>query len=550
MKVTTYGLDLAKRVFQVHWMEPQTGEIRHMTKLDACCWWWLTAAGMLTAAVAGAQAAPVPTRGGPIAGVEESGNLVYKGIPFAAPPVGRLRWRAPEPAAPWQGVLRATVYRPRCMQVGPNYPGGPEDEALSEDCLYLNIWKPVSAPQDAKLPVMVWIYGGGFQNGSASDPFYRGDNLAKKGVIVVNINYRLGPLGFLAHPELTAESPHHASGNYGLMDMIAALHWVKANIAAFGGDAGTVTIFGQSAGSAAVNLLQASPLARGLFQRAIGESGGAFMPPETPYGASRLEDAEAEGTVLAQELGARSLAELRALSADKVSAAGRMGPDIDGWVIPAPLLDIFAAGRQTDVPILLGYTSGEGDNLVGEPLQATPWKEAIRRQFGSHAERVLAHYPAGTDEEAARSQRLSERDFGFGWAMWTWAALQRRTGRAPVYGYYFDHRLPLPDHEPFRHWGVQHGAEVFYLMQHYVPGWSWTEEDRRLGDTMASYWTNFARTGDPNGPGLPHWPEYRTTDRKVMHFADEPTVAELPNQEAMKLMDDFVVTLKPSASGR
>jgi para-nitrobenzyl esterase len=501
------------------------------------------AAVLVVAGGASAAAAPVRTSLGLVEGVQEDGVTVYKGVPFAAPPVGELRWRPPQPARPWTGVRRADAYPRRCMQEGNDFglpgPGDP----MSEDCLYLNIWTPDHRP-GARLPVMVWIYGGGFQNGSASDPIYRGGGLARKGVVIIGINYRVGVLGFLAYPGLTAESPHHASGNYGLMDMVAALTWIRANAAAFGGDPRNVTVFGQSAGSAAVSLLTASPLARGLFEKAIGESGGQFRPPASHAGPARLADAEKAGLRMAEVLGARSVAELRALPAEKLAAAGPARPVVDGYVVPSPIWDIYAAGRQNDVPILVGDTDGEGDNLTPNPVSASRYAANVRATFGAEADRVLALYPAGSDEQAAKSQRALQRDWGFGWEMWTWARLQTRTGRRPAFLYYFDRRPPFPDSEPFRTWGVAHGAEIYYAFRNYDPAWKWTEAEKRYSDVVSGYWVNFARRGDPNGPGLPPWPRYARAANRVMLFGATPRAAPLPHIRALRLFDRIAARMR------
>ncbi len=323
-----------------------------------------------------AWAQPVRIDTGLIEGIQSGASTVYKSIPFAAPPVGELRWRAPEPAPPWNGVRRADKFGPICMQTGVSVPGAPL-EPVSEDCLTLSIWIPAKS-RGQKLPVMVWIPGGGFTQESASMPLYWGDALATRGVIVVTINYRVGLLGFLAHPELSRESGHHASGNYGLLDQIAALAWIKRNIAAFGGDPERVTIWGQSAGSMSVSLLMASPLARGLFQRAIGESGGFFVPPAATGSAEGLflKGAEEQGVKLAADLGATSLEALRKLEPErflKDGIAGTTHPIIDGYVLPEEPYTVFAAGRQNDVPILIGSNADEGRPMMaGSGRQGWP----------------------------------------------------------------------------------------------------------------------------------------------------------------------------------
>jgi para-nitrobenzyl esterase len=485
---------------------------------------------------------PVGTEQGLLRGVQEGGISVYKGIPFAQPPLGELRWRPPQPAKPWSGALEATTYRPRCTQAENDYPFATAADPVSEDCLYLNVWSPAQST-GSKLPVMMWIYGGSFLSGSGAYPFYFGDNLAKKGVIVVTFNYRLGSLGFLALPELSAESGHRASGNYGLMDMIAALRWVKANIGAFGGDPANVTIFGQSAGAWAVSLLMASPSAQGLFARAIGESGATFKPPDAPGGLHELETAEHDGRLLATKLHARSLSELRALSARSLIAAGDAGPIIDGYVIPQDTYSAFLAGRQSRVPLLVGNTANEGDNLVN-PVSAREHIGIIKAQAGAMADRFLSAYPAHDDKEAAASQRRFRTDYFFGWETWTWARLHARTGNSPVFAYYFMHRPAYPPQPPFSDWGVPHTAELFYVFQHFEPSWKWTDADRHLGELVSSYWVNFARTGDPNGPGLPVWKPFDSDAQRVMCIDGSLAMGDTPRGTELALIDEFVGFLR------
>jgi para-nitrobenzyl esterase len=461
---------------------------------------------LAAAACSGNWTPPIRTEQGLLRGVQEGGLAVYKGIPFAAPPLGELRWRAPQPAKPWSGTFEARTFQARCTQSENDYPFATAADPMSEDCLYLNVWSPAKSTHD-KLPVMVWIYGGSFLSGSGAYPFYFGDNLAKKGVVVITFNYRLGSLGFLALPELSAESGHRTSGDYGLMDMIAALRWVKANVAAFGGDPSNVTVFGQSAGAWSVSLLMASPLGQGLFERAIGESGGTFKSPQAPGGLRELKAAEQNGQALVGKLHARSLSQLRSLSAKSVIAAGDAGPIIDGYVIPRDTYSTFLAGQQSRVPLLVGSTVNEGDDLV-QPVSAREHIAIIRGQAGAMAERFLSIYPAHDDTEAAASQRRFRTDYFFGWENWTWARLQARTSNSPVFAYSFAHRPAYPQQPPFSSWGVPHGAELFYVFQHFEPSWKWTDSDRRLGELVASYWVNFARTGDPNGPHLPGWERF------------------------------------------
>ena len=445
---------------------------------------------------------------------------VYKGIPFARPPVGELRWKPPEPPASWPGVRPATQFANACMQtpVTQSSLNGPAPPPVSEDCLYLNIWTPAQSADD-RLPVMVWIHGGGFERGTAAAVGYDGENLARKGAVVVTINYRLGIIGFLALPELTAESSHHASGNYGLMDQIAALQWVQKNIAAFGGDTTRVTIFGQSAGSVSVNVLMASPLAKGLFARAIGESGGSFGPMVT------LADAEKKGLQVASALGITKevLPSLRAKPADDLvpsKANSEMGDIVDGWVLPQSVSAIFAAGKQNDVPVIVGNNANEGGNLAPLPngtISSADFAAQARKDFGSSADKFLQIYPAATDDQAVASHFASFRDEFFSWEMRTWARLETKTMHHNAYRYYFTRVPPGPGSRL----GAFHGAEMAYVFQNYPFRLFYQDVDKRLGDDIASYWVNFARTGDPNGPGLPQWPAYDASKDDSLELNDQ-----------------------------
>ncbi|HPJ80000.1 MAG TPA: carboxylesterase family protein, partial [Prolixibacteraceae bacterium] len=359
------------------------------------------------------QPGQVRVEGGWIQGTVTEDLTIYKGIPFAAPPVGELRWQAPQPVNPWKGILQTTEYAPAPMQAG-NPPSG-----KSEDCLYLNVWTPAQSPKE-KLPVLVWIYGGGFSFGSTSEPVHNGEHLARKGVVLVSIAYRVGQLGFLAHPELSAEDPNDVSGNYGILDQIAGLRWIRDNIAAFGGDPGRVTIFGESAGGISVSMLCASPLAKGLFHGAISQSGGSFGPtrPVTFPGENMktLEQAEQAGVEYVNKTGAASLADLRKMDADKLPMEWGMGnawPIVDGYVIPDDQHRMYEAGNYNDVPVLIGYNSDEG---LSFPSGRTP-EEAIagvKKRFGPYADTLMQAYPFGENSVSRRARNLM-RDAAFGW---------------------------------------------------------------------------------------------------------------------------------------
>ena len=458
---------------------------------------------------------------------------VYKGVPFAAPPVGDLRWKAPKAAAAWQGVRSAREFSAICEQTP--YPRASiyyrDPEPMSEDCLYLNIWTPAKSSKDSR-PVMVWIHGGGLTRGSGSVPFYDGEALAKKGVVLVTVNYRLGVFGFLAHPELTRESDRNASGNYALLDQIAALEWVRKNISAFGGDPKRVTIFGESAGSWSVNYLMATPLARGLFQRVIGESGGAFAAMKT------LSEVEETGRKFAASLGAESIAALRAKPAGdvlKASQAASFPPNVDGWLLPEDVYTIFAKGKQIDVPLMAGSNADEGKSLAPWPASGTAasFAEQARTRFGDKAEEFLKLYPAASNEEAGASHYASFRDFSFGWQMRTWVRMQEKTGRAKAYLYYFDRVPPGPDSGRY---GAFHAAEIAYAFGNLLPPRPWEDADRKLADAMSSYWVNFAATGDPNGKGLPKWPAYRESSDIGLELGDH--IAPVPGLHKAQL--DFL----------
>ncbi len=479
---------------------------------------------------------PVRVEEGLLQGISENGLTVYKGIPFAAPPVGDLRWRPPQPAAKWEGLRQATSFAPGPMQFG-NPPSG-----KSEDCLYLNVWTPAKSAGD-RIPVLVWIYGGGFNAGATSEKVYSGEKLAEKGVVLVSISYRVGQLGFLAHPELSAESPHHASGNYGLLDMIAGLQWVHRNITAFGGDPERVTIFGESAGGIAVSMLCASPLAHGLFQGAISQSGGSFGPPRsTMYpgeNLKRLADAERAGKAYADSANVSSIAELRKISADKLPATrGLAWPIIDGYVIPDDQYRLYEEGRFNETPILVGYNSDEGASFM--PAR-TPeeYINSVRLRYGPFAENLLVAYPVDSGIVPKTARDLM-RDAAFGWHTWSWARLQSKAGKSKAFYYYFDQHPEYPKDSPRAGYGSPHGQDVAYVFEHLDPSNPQTTRmDMEISEAMATYWTNFAKRGDPNGEGVPAWPAFSDANPVVMYFSQTPHTGPVPSAESLKSLDAY-----------
>ena len=494
---------------------------------------------MLSTGIALAQQpAPVKVAEGLLQGVYENGLTAYKGIPFAAPPVGELRWRAPQPPAKWNGVMPAIKFAPAPMQGG-NPPSG-----KSEDCLYLNVWTPAKSVND-KIPVLVWIYGGGFSFGSTSEPVYSGEKLAQKGVILVSIAYRVGQLGFLAHPELSAESPDHSSGNYGLLDQIAALKWIQKNIAAFGGDPGKVTIFGESAGAISVSMLCASPLANGLFQGAVSQSGGSFGPTRVTTfpgeNMKTLKQAEAEGQTYVQKAGAASIAELRKISADKIpSGFGMAGgwPIVDGYVIPDDEYKLYEAKKYNDVPVLIGYNSDEGASF--SPAK-TPqeYLEGVKKRYGKFAGDLIKAYPAG-ENVVPKTARDLARDAAFGWHTWSWAKLQSKTGKSKVYYYYFDQHPDYPSNSPHYGYGSPHGQDVAYVFAHLdTSNVQTSKSDLAISEAMATYWTNFAKYGNPNGKGVPEWPAFSNKNPLLMYFNQTPYTGPVPAEESLKVLDNY-----------
>jgi para-nitrobenzyl esterase len=493
-------------------------------------------AGPLTAAIP----QPVRTASGPVAGVPaaDAAVVAYKGIPYAAPPVGELRWVAPRPPASWTAVRKADQYSASCIQniVEERKPWTHEFMAhnqISEDCLYLNVWTPAKTAGD-KLPVYFWIHGGGNVEGSTAVPAYDGENLARRGVVVVTINYRLGVFGFLAHPELTKAAGR--SGNYGVLDQLAALQWVQKNIAAFGGDPGNVTISGQSAGASAVHNLVASPLGKGLFQRAIAESGSGYVAANV---MGTLADAEKDGVKFAAAKGAKSLEELRAKSPADLMAkisdgpASAFRPVIDGYVLPADPIQVYAEGKQNDVPELTGMNrderSSEADYGI---IPAAAYQKTMQERYGDLAGTFFQLYPNGTQEQSGSSQKAAFRDAGLV-SMFMWGQLREKTARSKAFTYYWTHPEPGPDSTRY---GAFHTSEVPYVFNSLAQSnRPWTEEDHKLAAMLGSYWVNFMRSGDPNGYGLPAWPAYTSKSAMTMELGDKPG----PRPVAEKIKVEF-----------
>lgn len=460
------------------------------------------------------------------------GVSVFKGVPYAAPPLGALRWKDPQPPAAWKGLRRADHFCAHCMQASEHQQEFPPHafhrsawtkpflidarEPQSENCLYLNIWTAARDSSEHR-PVLVWIHGGGFGSGSGSIAMYDGSALASRGIVVVDINYRLGVFGFLALPQLSRESPHRSSGNYGLEDQIAALRWIHDNIRAFGGDPGRVTIAGQSAGAFSVNALVASPLCRGLFQGAIAESGAAML--NSPLmGIQGMRQAEQRGLHWMQAHRISGLQALRQVSADSLLAwGGASGPIQDGYVLPGALEPWFQRDRQNDVPLLTGWNRDEGKTFAPfvPILSAGAYRASIHHRFGSLADSVLRWYPASTDPQAAQSQYRLLRDQSIGIENYAWALAQQAFGHSPVYVYNFRRKLPARGDMAF--FGAFHSSEIVYALDNL---WSlprpWTAADRQLARQMSGAWLRFVKTGNPNGPRLPAWPAFRAPEMKVM----------------------------------
>ncbi|HEX4807694.1 MAG TPA: carboxylesterase family protein [Bryobacteraceae bacterium] len=474
----------------------------------------------------------------------------FKGIPFAAPPVGDLRWQPPQPATAWEGVRSAKEFGSHCFQSATYNDMVFHDPGPSEDCLTLNVWTPANA-RAGSLPVMVWIFGGGFVAGGTSERRQDGQFLAHKDVVVASMNYRLGIFGFFTHPELTSESIHHASGNYGLLDQAAAIEWVKRNIAAFGGNPSNITIFGESAGSFSVSAQMASPLAKGLLSKAIGESGGAFFSGGLPFEPRTVrEDRDAHFAQSA--LHANTLAELRKIPAeDLVKAATakttppppHFGPDIDGYFLPDTVPSIYAAGKQAHIPVLAGWNADEARGAVLNAKKkptAESFTNEAKEQFGENAQKFLDVYAAKTDAEAEKSAGDFAGDRFIAYSTWRWLEAHVKTGDATVYRYFFDFGSP-GDKNHSAAMGAFHSDDIEYVFGTLDsrPGAVWRPEDRKLSEQMQTYWTNFARTGDPNGGDLPKWPAYDPPKWEVLYLDAHPAAKPDPYRERYLFLDQM-----------
>ena len=466
------------------------------------------------------QGNQVTTANGIVEGITLPGTGIrsFRGIPFAQPPVGELRWKEPQPVQSWSGVRKAGKFGPRAMQKPIFSDMVFRSNGVSEDCLYLNVWTPAGRA-DAHLPVLVYFYGGGLIAGDGSELRYDGESMATKGIVAVTVNYRLGIFGFFAHPELTKESPHHASGDYGYLDQHAALKWVKQNIAAFGGDPDKITIAGESAGSISVSVQMASPLSKALIAGAIGESGAAINPTLAPI---PLAEGEKNGVAFAAKVNAASLADLRAIPAEKLldlsSAPGmpRASATIDGYVLPKSLVDIFNAGEQAQVPLLAGWNSAEVPYTAftkGQSPTPENYAKIVKETYGDKAAEVLKLYPGATEKEVITSATALASDRFIVFSTWKWADMHARTGRKPVYRYLFSRPRPAmanagaatPGAPSFK--GASHASEIEYALGNLKTNtvYAWTPDDYKVSRIMETYFANFISTGNPNGAGLPEW---------------------------------------------
>jgi carboxylesterase type B len=531
---------------------------RQITRLTICGILSILLGVLGSGALMAAMNQPVRTQSGLLSGVpgRSPSVTVYKGVPYAAPPVGKLRWRAPQPPVAWHGVRKADRFGSICPQTqrGKAVP-------TSEDCLFLNIWTEATSAAERR-PVFVWFYGGRFTGGAGSDPTFDGEGLARKGLVVVTMNYRTGAFGFLATPELSKESGHNASGNYGLLDQIACLKWLRKNIAAFGGDPSRVTIAGQSAGAGSVLLLSNSPLAKGLYQRAIAQSGARFPNDPALRGLAEswrsLKSAESSGVKYGEALGAHSLKELRALSWEKLlegnndndnSVSGNPPPPlfrpvVDGWVIPLDYSQTYARGLQNDVPFMTGYNLDEGGATPQPNVSLDYYLSEAIYKYGAMADEFLKLYPASSDQEAGLASNAASRDESRV-STFLWAVDWKKAAKSPVFTYFWTHAPPGSGQGQMMT-GAYHGSEINYVFDNlYATDRPWTDEDSKIADTMSSYWANFAANGDPNDIALPVWPAFDPKSPTVMELGSQYTPIPVADNAKLDFIRRFFETQQP-----
>ena len=496
------------------------------------------------------QSPQVKTANGMVEGISVSGINIFMGIPFAAAPVGDLRWKEPQPVKNWIGIRKADQFGPRAMQGAIFGDMNFRSNGVNEDCLYLNVWTPAQSAEE-KLPVLVYFYGGGFMAGDGSEPRYDGESMSRKGIVAVTVNYRLGVFGFFAHPELSKEAPYHGSGNYGLMDQWASLRWVQQNIAAFGGDPKRVTIAGESAGSLSVSAQMASPLSKNLIAGAIGESGAIINPTLAP---TILSEGEAMGVKFAESMGAKSLAELRAIPADKLLEAAskpgapRFAATVDGYFFPKFPVEIYAAGEQAHVPLLVGWNSEEMTyRMIMGNNEPTPenFARVVKTLYGDKSDEALKFYPANTPEEAIRSATALAGDRFIAYSTWKWYDLHVKTGGSPVHRYFYTRPRPAMRPEMGKapaNTGAVHSAEIEYAMGNLSTNrvYDWQPEDFKVSAIMQEYFANFIKTGNPNGLGVPVWPAANSgKTEKVMHIDVNTRAEEERYRERYLWLDQF-----------
>lgn len=498
------------------------------------------AIAVLMAMPAKAQLLRTTVAQGEIEGELHEGFALYKAIPYAEAPIGNLRWKAPVPKKPWTGVYKAEGWGGRPFQTtDPNQNGN--EIPMSEDCLYLSVETPAKSKAE-KLPVFVMIHGGGFSTGSYSGTQ---ESFVKEGIIYVSIEYRLGALGFMAHPELSKESADGISGNYGIYDQICALKWIHDNIAAFGGDPEKVTICGESAGGISVSILCASPLCKGLFRGAISESGGNFCPIMDQRGSftamKHSAAAEELGVNLQKKVGAKNLKALRKVDGQTIvnNTSEQYWPVVDGIAIVGDQYKLYEQSAYNDVNVIAGYNSDEGSLFIYN-MQLEAYKGMIASQYGEWASKALEVYPATNDQEALWAMQDMFRDNGFGWSTWAWANLQTKTGKGSFYMYYFDQKSQNSILKNTR--GATHVAEMPFIY-----GWNWgsmTDVDTHMSQIMPQYWINFIKYGNPNADGLPYWTTYEQDKPTVMNMHNGFSLTVVPNQKQMHFWEEYFRSLR------